>query len=258
MIYARIDVDLRDHQKADAAGSAMALWLWSVLWCRAQKSTGWIPRRSLLGSHWFSKKELDRYSKRLVLVGLWLEETVADERGYRIYNYAQKQDTKEVIDARIEAARLRKARWKEKRERDLERVPPKAVERVPSGFGYGSLLSESGSDLDPDGVPGEERGSEVRVRAAPETREFTDPPGDLEITPEVLAACAMAGVPAPTKTDVWHYLSNARKKAQQSADWPAGLVAWMCRQKGFDARSRKDLVQPVPEGGRLWKVGDGS
>ena len=104
MIYAKVDVDLRDNRKARSAGEAMATWTYGLLYSRGQELDGFVDREALRGG-WVDEKTALKHAAALVLVGLW--EVV--DGGWQIANFSNKNDTKQVIDARKEADRVRKA-----------------------------------------------------------------------------------------------------------------------------------------------------
>lgn len=111
MIYAAIDVDIVDHPKAIAAGASMYLWLWGMAWIRKHKGDGWIPNRAIRRCAWGEQKANTRARKKLIRVGLWLEA----EDGILVHNYQAKNDSREVIAARITASQRRQAEYRERK-----------------------------------------------------------------------------------------------------------------------------------------------
>lgn len=69
MIFARIDVELRDHEKAQQAGQAMATWTWALLWTRAKERDGFVSESSLRGA-WSGEKQSRKDMGKLVACGL--------------------------------------------------------------------------------------------------------------------------------------------------------------------------------------------
>lgn len=65
---------------------------------------------------------------------------------------------------------------------------------------------------------------------------MTGPPDALEVTKLMRDQCIFAGARPPEPEHVAAFLANAREKGHIAADWGAGLVKWMIRQKGYDAR----------------------
>ena len=102
-LWAKVGLDLRDHPKAIAAGDAMALWTWALLHIRAHTQDG-ILKRTSIGASWSGRKAA-RHAAKLVEVGLFVEV----EGGYRMANYEGHNETRDTVDARREAARVRMA-----------------------------------------------------------------------------------------------------------------------------------------------------
>lgn len=278
MIYATIDVDLRDHERAMSAGlAAMGLWTWAMLYARGQKRGGELSRVVVLRCPWGDADQLERAAARLVDVGLWQ----TTETGWLIGNYEAKNQTPAEIERSIQGARDRKRVSRDRQSSsslavttarpalvpvptedravtEMSRVTPSDVSRVTAGSG-----SRYGSDVCLEGVQGEppepvrepERPSGIRPIA--DTASATPPPDDIPITPGLEAACVMAGAPKPTREHIQTMLAKARLKRRSSLDWPGEVVLWMLRQQQFDRdRPRAGpLVQAVPATGRLWKVG---
>lgn len=112
MIYAKVDVKLRDHERAHRAGAAMATWTWALLYVREQETDGFIPDVALRGA-WVGERDALKHAATLCLVGLW-EKT---DGGWRITKYDSKNDTKASIDARRAEARDRMGRVRANRVR---------------------------------------------------------------------------------------------------------------------------------------------
>ncbi len=103
-------------------------------------------------------------------------------------------------------------------------------------------LSLVSSDPDPDlpppvGSPRDAYVAEAQSGTHPVTAESTPPPADIPITEAIRGACGMAGAPVPTRDHVQAMLADRRSKGRNSYDWPGEVVAWMLRQKSFDARA---------------------
>ncbi len=111
MIYATIDVDLVDHDKAVAAGPAMYLWTWAMLWSRRQKRDGFIPAVVVRKCGWGLDDEANLSAARvLVAAGLWAESGTDVGPGWVVLKYSEKNDTSEDIEYRIAAAAERQKR----------------------------------------------------------------------------------------------------------------------------------------------------
>lgn len=144
MIYAKVDVDLRDNRRARLAGEAMATWTYGLLYSRGQELDGFVDREALRGS-WVGERVALKHAEKLVEVGLW----EAIDGGWTITNYSKKNETKAAIDERRAIDRERKARKRSERpvsERNPDDVRAESGGSPPgipgSGSGYGS-----GSDL---------------------------------------------------------------------------------------------------------------
>ena len=149
MIFAKFDVDLRDNRKARKAARAMATWTWGLLYSRGQELDGFVDREALRGS-WVGEEVALQDAQELVAAGLWAEV----QGGWKVLNYASKNDTKKVIDARKEADRKRK---KSKGSKPLPsaRNPdgiPLESDRIPLGFPGTGTGTGTGSDLSSESV----------------------------------------------------------------------------------------------------------
>lgn len=154
MIFARVDVELRDHEKAHAAGAAMATWTWGMLWTRAKEKDGLVFADALRGA-WVGEKIARKDMRKLVEVGL---ARVVSE-GWELLGYAAKNELKVQIDARRRAEAERKAAWRSRGNPDD--VPPS----VPPGhddLSLGDTVRGPGScpEVCPAGVPLPESESE--------------------------------------------------------------------------------------------------
>lgn len=135
MIFAKVDVKLRDHVRAHTAGPAMATWLWALLYAREQESDGFIPSVALRLA-WSGEKQARRDADKLVEVGLWERA----DGGWKICRYEAKNDTAEAIASRRKEARERMQSVRANRTR-TNREPHESVQNEVPGS-----LSLSGSD----------------------------------------------------------------------------------------------------------------
>lgn len=110
MIFAKVDVELRDHERAHRAGPAMATWTWALLWTRAKERNGFVASEALRGA-WVGEKTAARDMARLVACGL----VAPVDGGWQILHYEEKNDTREDVEARKATQRERKAKWDAKR-----------------------------------------------------------------------------------------------------------------------------------------------
>jgi len=100
MIFAKVDVELRDHVRAARAGAAMGTWLWALLWTRAKELDGFVALEALRGS-WVGADRARKDLDRLAEVGL--VEVVSG--GWMLLGYAEKNETREAVSERRRATR---------------------------------------------------------------------------------------------------------------------------------------------------------
>lgn len=126
MIYARVDVDLRDHERAHRAGEAMSTWLWGLLYSRAQETDGRIPSVALRGA-WVGEAKALEHARALVDAGLWTVIT----NGWEIVGYAIKNETKAAIAERRLAEREKKAKYRQKHASTRDRAVDSEANAAP-------------------------------------------------------------------------------------------------------------------------------
>jgi hypothetical protein len=133
MIYAAIDIELRDHERASQAGAAaMGLWTWGMLWCKAKMSDGILPEAVVVRCPWVSSdSEARSLAESLCHSGLW--EPVAT--GWRILRYTDKQESREQTETRLatDRARKRAARAKPVQQPATNPVPVRGVTELTEG-----------------------------------------------------------------------------------------------------------------------------
>lgn len=114
MGWVRIDDQAPRHEKLLKAGPAAAwLWVCGLAHCHAQLTNG-VILGSVLPLIGIPKgRRLGRLIGKLVAVGLW--EKV--EGGYRVHDYLNYNQSKEIALANLKAAAARKARWRASQER---------------------------------------------------------------------------------------------------------------------------------------------
>jgi hypothetical protein len=110
MIYAKVDVELRDHPRAQQAGEAMATWLWALLYTRRHELDGFVPDSALRGA-WVSEEVARAHARVLADCGLF---SPADG-GWHIVRYAEKNESRADIEARREFERKRKQDQRKRR-----------------------------------------------------------------------------------------------------------------------------------------------
>ena len=101
MIHARVDVELRDHERAHRAGRAMATWTWCLLYTRAKELDGFVPAVALRAA-WVGEEQALLDMAVLVETGLAVECNAVSNNGHgwTLTNYAPRNETKADIDAR--------------------------------------------------------------------------------------------------------------------------------------------------------------
>jgi hypothetical protein len=205
LIFAKLDVSVYSHRRFAAAGfEAVGYWTMILAYLRHQESEDGFLSSDLLGVPLGAGRERCLpLCEKLVSVGLFRK---VDD-GYFLVHYAEKNETRDVIELRVKATRARKASYR----KSLSRVPETTLSRVPEGGdvprprrvrcpasptlmqGRGtsdsdsdsSSLSDSGSGSDSDsdsaspaGGPGGER-----VASAPESVSHGGPPEGVSPSP---------------------------------------------------------------------------
>jgi len=145
VIFARVDVELRDHPRARRAGVAMTTWTYALLYSRRHELDGFVPDDALRGG-WVPEPVGREHASVLVDVGLW----GLVDGGWEIINYANKNETRAAIETRRQIEREKKQRWRERRE-STQRSTHASTDRSPgvspvdTGSSGGSLREEDQS-----------------------------------------------------------------------------------------------------------------
>jgi hypothetical protein len=214
-IFAKVDVELRDDERAVAAAEAMATWTWCLLWTRAKERDGFVHRTALRNA-WVGEKLAQRHMGTLVEVGL----AVAVQDGWELTGYAEINDTKQDITDRREGGKKRKRDFDDRNRKAREAL--KAQEERESnsvGNTVGNALlphdSQRGSSTEVEvEVEVEEEGESAGARAAP-------PLGLKKATPDPMLADAFksgllsAGHAVQPAAVAWKDLSAAA-----ATHWP--------------------------------------
>lgn len=120
MPWFRVDDGLANHPKVlgiprrDRA-AAMGLWALAGAWSAANLQDGFVP--AYLPDHLGCPQRL---AGVLVSAGLWL----AEPRGWRFYAWAERQPSREQVEAERLAAKERQQRWRERKKGDRSPVEP--------------------------------------------------------------------------------------------------------------------------------------
>lgn len=180
MIYAQIDVEIRDHERIWAAcadlppddaalmrDAILGAFTWSLCWCYAKMSDGQIPKALLEnGRH----PEVVRRMASVELI-------VLDGGVYRVRNFEKKNPTREQREKKIEATAARKDAHNKRKKGQSS--PPGQLDLL-----INSLLSSSAPE--PSGVRACETGTRSeRVPAVSGSRSLSVS-SDLEIDREDL------------------------------------------------------------------------
>jgi hypothetical protein len=252
MIFAKLDVCFwRDKKFLRAGLEACGYYAATLAWLREDETRDGIVPFDMLG------RPLDvgvrvavRLCERLSSddVGLFKKR----ENGYELLGYAKKNETREQIDGRREATAIRVLNHRSNAKRNA--LQTGGVTRIThesaNAFGTGSG-SPSLSVVSAEGVQGKPPVTDEPWQ--PEGGE-TPPPATLEITEAVRANCVMAGAKPPSAEDVVAMLLSARTKGKRSRNWPAELVLWMRRERGYDRRLGVDA--PRPPSRKIFRAGD--
>lgn len=215
MLHARFDLVLLNHPKAFAVGvHGMGLFFYAVMYARDQETDGFVPRGAIVAA-WGDGAASLKVAAKLVRVGL-LEEV---EGGYRVVNYAAKNETKAQIQKRRDAEARRKATYREGLKSDVVPVGHDTghprVSPVTSGSGSGS---DSDSDLS--------SGSEIAREAPPDPPRVDDPGGFL---PGAWLMGLSAAVPGPKTRLAPHDVRSLIALAEAHSGGLRGqaLLAWV-------------------------------
>lgn len=237
MIFAGIDVNIITHEKADAAGvEAFGLWCWAMCWAQVHESDGRVPRNMVLRA--LSGRRNVILAQRLVDAGLWRAD---DDGSWTIGNYAKKNQTKEEIQKRKEAAKLRKDEWKARQtgERNAngtrsgtpkENVPEQPLPPSPPIQPAPPPADRIGTDAAPPVPPPEPKSGSVS-RRKPET---PCPGSDSE--PDAVNAWANVWKLPTEHPEFAGFLDHHRKGDARWRDWAAAWRTWLRNASKFGQR----------------------
>lgn len=246
MIHARVDVILLGHAKAYAAGpEAMGLWLFLTLAAREQETVGRVPMARAL-SAWGGQKNRALLTQ---LVAARLVEIEGDE--VVVLNYAAKNETKVEIDARREAERAKKQRWRDGRNgagtsRGVPPLSPGASLGVSTVDDTGDSPGCPGSGSDSLSGSGEEK-IRSEERAAPAADPLASPPSWREDQVETVAMAT--GIRVEHVPTAWaQFVSHlgAEGRSVTAAEWQRWLTREARNQQRDAAKARSS-----PRGGRI-------
>ncbi len=257
-LFAKMGLQLVHHQAPTLAGeAAMGLYTFCLLYSRLNELDGFIPLK-LAERGWSGDVKANRaHLKTLAIpsVALLIEMVHPHlGHGFLVCKYEEFNETKMEIAERRTST---KARVRKSRAANVTRYMAVTSSVTNAFVPVSDSLSVLGM-VSSEGVQGETPPPTTPVSAfVAGASGSTPPPAEIPVTPDLEAACVMAGAPKPTRSDVQLMLTHAHGKGKRSRDWPREVVAWMLRQKSYDRDkpSGRQMVQPVPEGGPAWKMG---
>lgn len=160
MAWVRIHDGAMTHPKIlPLSDKAFRLWIWGLSYSQQHLTDGWLPFACL-------PDRLKRVSGELLIAQLW----ESDEKGYRVHDYLDWNDSRELVTKKREEAR---ARMSKSRDRSKEvRLPPsersshELLRRV--GVGTSGSFPEKGSGEKPSGNTVESRAGRLREELYPQ------------------------------------------------------------------------------------------
>jgi len=192
MIFAKVDVCVYTHTKFIRAGvAAVGYWTGALAYSRDHELDGFLPKEAVGIIFGLGEKEGRKLADQLVAVGLFEREG----EDYRICNYAEKNETKEQIDARRASTRTRVKRHRS----GVAGQVTHAITTPVTTLSVPGSDSDSGSDSEirsgASAVPsfGDDEAFECRVALAPYPAERYIQPTD-KLTAELRAIADMATV----------------------------------------------------------------
>jgi hypothetical protein len=145
LIFAKLDVSVYSHRRfAEAGFEAVGYWTMTLAYLRHQESEDGFLSSDLIGVPLGAGRERCLpLCEKLVSVGLFRKV----EDGYFLVNYAEKNETREVIELRLKSSRQRKA--SSRRSTTMSHVPERGgVTRDSSRAARGVSRVTSTADAD--------------------------------------------------------------------------------------------------------------
>ena len=230
MIFAKVDVELRDHERAARAGSAMGTWLWCLLWSRAKLRDGFVSHESIRGA-FVGDSQARRDMGRLVSVGL---ASVCDG-GWMIVGYEAKNETRADVERRQEDQRVRKARSRETWERKRAEMSRATVGDVTRDQHVTPATVTGTREPEPEPEPEPDLRERAHARARSKENAKIHPSGDLSLAPWAAASVATAALATGRKLSpedlpgVWAQFVG-HLTAENRAITPAEWLRWITRE----------------------------
>lgn len=260
MIFAKLDVCFWRHKKFKRAGvAACGFYAAALAYLRDEESPDGILDHDMAGDLLgVGSREAKKLASKLVDVGLFEPHV----RGYYLVRYAEKNETREQIDARRTATRERQATFREKRARTngvTNLVHADEHNALLTGS-QRALVTGSGSDSrsgSSSGSLGEpERGSGLMPVALLSERvvRTTD-----RIPDELREVAKMIGVVDIETCWLKFCGKHADRVIHVSGQWQSYCASWRsteARDRAAGVRRITSDKQPT-EAVRVWKAGDG-
>lgn len=236
MIYAGIDVNIITHEKAEAAGpEAFGLWCWGMCWAQVHESDGRLPRILVLRA--LSGRRNVMLAKRLVAVGLW---SVEDDGGWTIWNYASKNQTREQIQAKKDAAKKRKEEWKARQSGDWNANGTRSGNASEHGPEHPLPPPSQSQPPPPPPPPKEETIGTATPSAEPVTKVSRRKPEtgcpDSSASSDAVSQWALGWKIPILHADFEHFLDHHRKSEARWRDWAAAWRTWLRNGPRFGGR----------------------
>jgi hypothetical protein len=200
--WVRIDDVAVSHPKLVRARlDGVGLWLAGLCFCNRHGTDGVIEKAALPALYPLPPSQADRLARRLVDIGLWLDEGTH----YRVHNYDryQAEALSDAREARREAARLRKQRERQRKKQaqldTLSRCDTLRTSR-PLSHGQGARTrAVTGAVTDPATDPATGHVAPAEPAAEPVHGAVSQPPGPARPDPSSDSLRSSgAGVPEAT------------------------------------------------------------
>ncbi len=235
MIYAGIDVNIINHEKALTAGiEAFGLWCWGMCYAQIHETDGRLARVAVMSALGGDKRALRRAAVRLVTSGLWIE---SDDGSFQVWNYTKKNRTASEIEGvredRKAANAARQRDWRSRRNAGVTRdsnadVTPRNGPTVTTPSLH--CTAPIGTDVTP--VTPEPVAPKSRRRA-----ETPCPPSGASAG-ELRDWCEGWKIPIG-HGELIGFLDHHRKSDARWRDWAAAWRTWLKNASRFAARGAR-------------------
>lgn len=244
MIHARVDVELRFHERAHRAGTAMGTWTWALLDTRAKEGDGYVSRIALRGA-WAGERQARRDMAKLVEVGLATPHVDPEHgEGWILRKYAPKNETRDEIRARREADARRQRAWRGSNE--SEKIP--RLSRRDEGVtndGPSPLVTRTESESESESDRSPSRACErERTRVAGPGPDLAMPSWAGEVVEAVALTTGVTLADPPSLWAVFAAVCLEKGRSHDRSHWQT----WVTREARQRAtRAARGPVASVPE-----------